>query len=143
MIADVPFALDPRLAADCHVVGELELSRVLLMDDVRFPWLILVPRLPGLRELVELSRDQQHRLLDEINRVAHVLHAIVHPDKMNIATLGNVVSQFHVHVIARHVADAAWPQPVWGVGERAPYAADERARVLDLLRAGLVLSPDA
>ena len=68
---------------------------------------------------------------------------IVHPDKMNIATLGNVVSQFHVHVIARHVADAAWHQPVWGVGERAPYAADERARVLDLLRAGLALSPDA
>ena len=143
MNADVPFALDPRLAADCHVVGELELSRVLLMNDLRFPWLILVPRLAGLRELVELSRDQQHLLLDEINRVAHVLHAIVHPDKMNIATLGNVVSQFHVHVIARHVADAAWPKPIWGVGERIPYDAEESTRVLELLRAGLAVSHDA
>lgn len=140
MNTDVPFALDPRLAADCHVVGELELSRVLLMNDLRFPWLVLVPRMAGLRELVELARDQQHLLLDEVNRIAHVLHAIAHPDKMNIATLGNVVAQFHVHVIARHVGDAAWPKPVWGVGESVPYTDDESARVLGLLRAGLAVS---
>lgn len=136
---ETAFALDPRLEADCHRVGELELSRVLLMDDARFPWLILVPRQPGLRELVELSREQQHALLDEINRVAHVLHAITNPDKMNIATLGNVVSQLHVHVIARHVGDAAWPRPVWGVDGRSAYSAAESARVLGLLRAGLAL----
>lgn len=139
MNSDTAFVLDPRLAADCHVVGELELSRVLLMDDARFPWLILVPRQAGLRELVELARDQQHALLDEINRVAHVLHAMTNPDKMNIATLGNVVSQLHVHVIARHVGDAAWPRPVWGVGERSPYTEAERTRVLGLLRTGLAL----
>jgi diadenosine tetraphosphate (Ap4A) HIT family hydrolase len=142
MNVDVPFSLDARLAADCHVVGELELSRVLLMNDLRFPWLILVPRIAGLRELVELARDQQHALLDEINRVAHVLHAITRPDKMNIATLGNVVSQFHVHVIARHIADAAWPKPVWGVGERVPYTDQESTRVLALLRAGLAVPHD-
>jgi diadenosine tetraphosphate (Ap4A) HIT family hydrolase len=141
--AELPFALDERLAADCHVVGELGLSRVLLMDDARFPWLILVPRQPGLRELVELPRDSQHELLDEINRVAHVLHAITNPDKMNIATLGNVVSQLHVHVIARHVGDPAWPRPVWGMGERSPYSAAEAARVLGLLRAGLALPREA
>lgn len=136
---DTPFALDPRLASDCRVVGELGLSRVLLMDDLRFPWLILVPRLAGLRELVELARDQQHELLDEINRVAHVLHAMTRPDKMNIATLGNVVNQLHVHVIARHVGDAAWPRPVWGMGERVPYTPAESVRVLGLLRTGLAL----
>lgn len=138
-MSETAFALDARLAADCHVVGELELSRVLLMDDARFPWLILVPRQAGLRELVELAREQQHALLDEINRVAHVLHAMTNPDKMNIATLGNVVSQLHVHVIARHVGDAAWPRPVWGVGERSPYTDSESVRVLGLLRTGLAL----
>jgi diadenosine tetraphosphate (Ap4A) HIT family hydrolase len=131
------FALDPRLAADTHTVLELPLSRVLLMDDMRFPWLILVPRTPGLRELTELARDEQHALLDEINRAAHVLHAIAKPDKLNIAALGNVVPQLHVHVIARFVGDAAWPRPVWGIGERVPYTTDERARVLGLLRAAL------
>jgi diadenosine tetraphosphate (Ap4A) HIT family hydrolase len=139
--AEPTFTLDPRLAADCFVVGELPLSRVLLMDDLRFPWLILVPRIAGLRELVELAREQQHALLDEVNRVAHVLHAITNPDKMNIATLGNVVAQFHMHVIARHVGDAAWPRPVWGVGERMAHTAAERDRVLGLLRAGLALPP--
>ncbi|MEO8672426.1 MAG: HIT domain-containing protein [Tahibacter sp.] len=133
------FSLDTRLAADCHTVGELELSRVLLMDDARFPWLILVPRQAGLRELTELGRDDQHRLLDEINRVAHVLHAIAKPDKMNIAALGNVVAQLHVHVIARYQRDAAWPRPVWGVGERNAYSDSERDRVLGMLRAGLAL----
>lgn len=136
---EIPFSLDARLAADTLVVGELGLSRVLLMDELRFPWLILVPRQPGLRELVELARERQHALLDEINRAAHVLHAITNPDKMNIATLGNVVSQLHVHVIARHVGDAAWPRPVWGVGERVPYTPQERERVLGLLRTGLAL----
>ncbi|HOV59066.1 MAG TPA: HIT family protein [Rhodanobacteraceae bacterium] len=139
MSADAPFALDARLAADTHAVGELALSRVLLMDDARFPWLILVPRRPGLRELTDLDRATQHALLDEINRAAHVLHAIAKPDKLNIANLGNVVAQLHVHVIARYTGDAAWPRPVWGVGERAPYRAEEATRLRALLRAGLGL----
>ncbi len=139
MSADTPFALDARLAADTHAVGELALSRVLLMDDARFPWLILVPRRPGLRELTDLDRATQHALLDEINRAAHVLHAMAKPDKLNIANLGNVVAQLHVHVIARYAGDAAWPRPVWGVGERAPYRSDEAARLRELLRAGLGL----
>ena len=136
-MSDDAFALDPRLVADTHAVIELPLSRVLLMDDMRFPWLILVPRIAGLRELTELPRDDQHALLDEINRAAHVLHAVAKPDKLNIAALGNVVAQLHVHVIARFVGDAAWPRPVWGVGERVPYTDDERTRVVNLLRAAL------
>lgn len=98
-----------------------------------------MPRRPGLRELTDLDRATQHALLDEINRAAHVLHAIAKPDKLNIANLGNVVAQLHVHVIARYTGDAAWPRPVWGVGERAPYRAEEATRLRALLRAGLGL----
>ena len=135
------FALDARLAADTHRVGELALCRVLLMDDTRFPWLILVPRQPHLRELTDLARADQQVLLDEINRCAHVLHALERPDKLNIAALGNVVPQLHVHVIARHTRDAAWPRPVWTVGERDPYAPDALLRRLAPLRAALHLEP--
>src|SRR4029453_4368089 len=95
-LSSAPFALDPRLAADTHRVGDLAFSRVLLFDDARFPWLVLVPRQSGLRDLIDLAHDDQHQLLDEINRCAHVLHALDKPDKLNIAALGNVVAQLHV-----------------------------------------------
>jgi len=131
------FALDPRLAAETHRVGDLELSRVLLFDDARFPWLVLVPRQPGLRDLIDLAHDDQHQLLDEINRCAHVLHALDKPDKLNVAALGNVVAQLHVHVIARYANDAAWPRPVWNVGERVAFEADALRRRLGTLRAAL------
>jgi len=140
---DAGFTLDPRLAADTHAVGDLEFSRVLLMDDARFPWLILVPRRAGLRELIELPRDAQHSLLDEINRCAHVLHALEKPDKLNIAALGNVVAQLHVHVIARFANDQAWPRPVWGCGERTPYANDTLRMHLAALRSALHLDRTA
>lgn len=141
MPTDAAFALDPRLAADTHRVGDLEFSRLLLMDDARFPWLILVPRRAGLRELLELPRDEQHTLLDEINRCAHVLHALKRPEKLNIAALGNVVAQLHVHVIARYAGDAAWPRPVWGCGERVPYSADALRLNLIALRSALRFDP--
>ena len=131
------FVIDPRLAGDGHLVGELELSRLLLMNDARFPWLILVPRRPALRDLIDLARDDQHALLDEINRCAHVLHALDKPDKLNIAALGNVVAQLHVHVIARHTRDAAWPRPVWNVGSAEPYPADALRQRLGALRTAL------
>jgi diadenosine tetraphosphate (Ap4A) HIT family hydrolase len=128
------FALDPRLAADTHVVADYAFCRVLLMDDARFAWTILVPRRAGLIELIELSRDEQHELLDEVNRVAHGLHLLLKPDKLNVAALGNVVAQLHVHVIARFTSDAAWPRPVWNVGEREPYSRDALAARLAMLR---------
>jgi diadenosine tetraphosphate (Ap4A) HIT family hydrolase len=134
------FALDPRLLAYTHRVGDLPLSRVLLFDDARFPWLVLVPREPGLRDLIDLSRDGQHALLDEIDRCARVLHALDRPDKLNVAALGNVVAQLHVHVIARRTSDAAWPRPVWNVGTREPYAPAALQQRLAALRTALHLA---
>jgi diadenosine tetraphosphate (Ap4A) HIT family hydrolase len=137
------FALDPRLAADTQIVGDLPLSRILLTDDTRFPWLILVPRRAGMRDLIDLSRDDQHTLLDEVNRCAHVLHAIDKPHKLNVAALGNVVAQLHVHVIARQTHDPAWPRPVWGVGERITFAPDALQTRLARLRTALRIETEA
>jgi diadenosine tetraphosphate (Ap4A) HIT family hydrolase len=135
------FELDPRLVADTHRIGDLALSRVLLFDDARFPWLVLVPRLPGLRDLIDLARDDQHRLLDEVNRCAHVLHALDRPHKLNIAALGNVVPQLHVHIIARFRSDAVWPRPVWGQTPPTPYGEADRAEVVSRLRRRIWLQP--
>lgn len=135
------FSLDPRLAADTHLVGELALSRLLLMDDARFPWLVLVPRIVGARELVDLDATDRATLLDEVTQVGRALETLLSPDKLNIAALGNVVAQLHVHVIARSTQDVAWPQPVWGFGTREPYAAIARERRLAELRATLALVP--
>ena len=134
------FVLDPRLAGDTHCVGDLDLSRVLLMDDARFPWLILVPRRANLRELIDLDIAAQQLLLAEVDRCARILRTLEKPDKLNIAALGNVVAQLHVHAIARRANDAAWPQPVWGFGERVPHASLELHDRLDALREALDIS---
>ena len=131
------FALDPRLAADTHAIGALPFSELLLMDDARFPWVILVPRIAGARELIDLDEGDQHLLLGEIDRVARALESLLHPDKLNIAALGNVVPQLHVHVIARFTSDAAWPNPVWGRGERIVYGERERSARIAMLRTAL------
>lgn len=133
------FALDAQLAADTHVVGDFALSQVLLMDDARYAWLILVPRRAGLREWIDLDMPAQTQLLDEINRAGHALQTLCAPDKINIAALGNIVAQLHVHVIARQRDDAAWPAPVWGCGERQPYAADALAQRIAVMREALSL----
>jgi diadenosine tetraphosphate (Ap4A) HIT family hydrolase len=133
------FVLDDRLQADTHAVIDLTLSRVLLMDDARFAWLILVPRIADVRELTELSATAQSRLLVEINLAASVLTRLHAPDKLNIAALGNVVAQLHVHVIARRVGDAAWPRPVWGDGVRQPYAATAARERVAALRDGFAI----
>ncbi len=117
------FELHPQLLADTHVLGDLELARVLLMDDARYAWLILVPRRAGMRDWIDLAHAEQHRLLDEITLCSQALRTVARPDKLNVAALGNVVPQLHVHLVARHAGDAAWPKPVWGVGERLPYTA--------------------
>lgn len=140
MTLETDFVLDPRLDGDTRCVGDLELSRVLLMDDARFPWLILVPRRANLRELTDLDIAAQQRLLSEINRCARAVQAQFVPDKLNIAALGNVVAQLHVHIIARHTHDAAWPRPVWGFGERVAYASDVLDERLDALRRALDIS---
>lgn len=125
------FSLDPRLAADTHPVGDLALCSVLLMDDARFPWLILVPRRPGLSELTDLAPEEAGLAFEEIRLAVGVVQALARPDKVNVASLGNVVPQLHIHVVARFRSDPAWPGPVWGVGERKPYPPHARAALLE------------
>ncbi|WP_232631101.1 HIT domain-containing protein [Methylobacterium sp. Leaf118] len=125
------FSLDPRLSADTHAVGDLALCSVLLMDDARFPWLILVPRRAGVSELTDLSAVDAATLTGEIRIAVSVVQALVRPDKVNVATLGNVVPQLHLHVVARFRSDPAWPGPVWGHGERRPYPLHARAQILE------------
>lgn len=120
------FVLDPRLRADTHPVIDLPLSHVLLMDDSRFGWLILVPRRPDLVEIADLDAPAQAQLWSEVNQVAAALARVSPCDKLNIAALGNIVRQLHVHVVARRVDDAAWPAPVWGHGQPVRYTPGER-----------------
>ena len=116
-----PFELDPRLTADSHFVGDLALSSLLLFNDSRFLWTVLVPRIPNKRDLIDLSAEDQSRLTTEIDAVARAVRELGRAEKLNVASLGNMVAQLHVHVIARRADDAAWPKPVWGVGEPEPY----------------------
>jgi diadenosine tetraphosphate (Ap4A) HIT family hydrolase len=110
---------------------------VLLFDDARFPWIVLVPKRNGLVEITDLVTPERHQLLDEIATAMDVLKKATKPYKLNVAALGNSVRQLHVHVIARFQTDPAWPSPVWGRGEREPYAANRLAEWTDKLRPGL------
>jgi diadenosine tetraphosphate (Ap4A) HIT family hydrolase len=115
------FSLDSRLEAETSPIGDLALSRVLLMRDARFPWLILVPRRPKLVEVVDLDDADAAALFAEIRQACMVLKKLFSPHKLNVAALGNQVPQLHVHVIARFTSDDAWPKPVWGAGEKIAY----------------------
>lgn len=130
------FVLDPRLDAETSVLGELGLCKVLLMDDARFPWIVLVPKRAGLVEIIDLGSADLVRLIEEIATASGVLEAATSPHKLNVAALGNVVRQLHVHIVARFENDAAWPSPVWGKGERVPYQPVARAEFSGKLRAG-------
>jgi diadenosine tetraphosphate (Ap4A) HIT family hydrolase len=121
-MSEAGFALDPRLAADTRPVASLPLCEVLLMDDARFAWLVLVPRRPGATEIADLGEADQATLWREVNQAAAALRAAAHCDKLNLGALGNIVRQLHVHVVARREDDAAWPGPVWGSGTAEAYA---------------------
>lgn len=116
------FELDPRLAADSHWIADGPLSQVRLMDDSRFPWLVLVPRVANAIEWFDLDAANQALLLDEINGAGRLLRDESGGGKINIGALGNIVRQLHVHVVARHEGDAAWPGPVWGSGAASRFA---------------------
>jgi diadenosine tetraphosphate (Ap4A) HIT family hydrolase len=130
----IDFSLDARLEADTHHVASLPLCDVLLMNDARYAWLILVPRRNGLTEILDLPDHARQELWQEINQVAAVLRDVAPCDKLNIGALGNIVRQLHVHVIARKEGDAAWPGPVWGHSPAQPYADDERQSRVTQLR---------
>jgi diadenosine tetraphosphate (Ap4A) HIT family hydrolase len=131
------FALDPRLAAETIVVADWALCRVLLRDDVRFPWLVLVPRRAGLVEMHELQHAERMVLIEEIARASRGLKHIAGAAKINVGALGNLVAQLHVHVVARTPDDAAWPGPVWGHGHPEPYDGPARDALLTKLRSEL------
>lgn len=129
------FELHPQLAKDCLVVGDLPLDRVLLMNDANYPWLVLVPRRAGLRELYALEPADLGLFWQESAGVARRMMAHFDGLKFNVAALGNQVPQLHVHHVVRHATDAAWPRPIWGVVPGVPYAAERAEEMLRVLRA--------
>lgn len=134
------FALDPRLQQDTLPIGDFPLCRLLLMNDAQYPWFILVPRREEVSELFQLGADEQRELWQETTFLAETLKDTFGADKMNIASLGNVVSQLHMHVIVRRHEDVAWPAPVWGRHPAVPYEAEQVAAIRAKLR--LVLADD-
>jgi len=118
---DKGFELHPQLAADCILVGRLQLSQLLLLNDARYPWFVLVPARPGITEVFELDEADQQQLWRESARLAIYLKDVCGVDKINIGALGNLVPQLHVHHIGRFIDDPAWPGPVWGHSAATPY----------------------
>jgi diadenosine tetraphosphate (Ap4A) HIT family hydrolase len=131
--------LHPQLARDTVNIGDLPLSRVLVINDANWPWLLLVPRRMGVSEIIDLDEVEQAQLMTEIARAGRALKAVTECDKLNIAALGNVVPQLHVHVIARRAGDAAWPKPVWGAVPPLPHDPGELERFIQTLRKKLWL----
>jgi diadenosine tetraphosphate (Ap4A) HIT family hydrolase len=118
------FRLDPRLAQDTVELDGWPLCRVRLMNDANYPWLILVPEREAARDIIDLTPRDRAVLMTEIAAASQGLVRLTNPDKLNVAALGNVVAQLHVHIIARFTTDPAWPRPVWGVRPPKPYAAE-------------------
>lgn len=131
------FELHERLAADTAKVATLGLSRVLLMNDRRWPWLILVPARAGVTEIHQLSEGERRELIEEITKASKVLEELHTPDKINVGALGNLVPQLHIHVIARTYADPAWPAPVWGYGSAIAYEEQALAAQVEALQRAL------
>ena len=136
----VEFVLHPQLEADTIKIADLRLSSVLLTNDRRFPWIILVPRVAEAQDTIDLSHQNQMILTEEIAAASHALRAHFKPDKLNVAALGNMVPQLHVHVIARFKSDSAWPAPIWGVGTTEPYGLEKAQRLAESLANALGIS---
>jgi diadenosine tetraphosphate (Ap4A) HIT family hydrolase len=128
------WSLHPQLAKDTVEIGDLPLARTLLMNDANYPWLILVPRRADTAEIIDLDEGQQVQLMYEIAMLARVLKDVTACHKLNIAAIGNVVPQLHVHLVARRRDDAAWPKPVWGAVAARPYTPTERDTLVAAIR---------
>ena len=133
------WALDPQLERDTVEIGDMPLCRALLINDANYPWLLLVPRRHHIVEIVDLDYIEQAQLMNEIAQAARSLKAITGCDKINVAALGNVVPQLHVHVVARSRGDPAWPKPVWGTVSPRSYDDAELQKLLTPLRQRLAL----
>jgi diadenosine tetraphosphate (Ap4A) HIT family hydrolase len=135
------WALDPQLQRDTVAIGDMPLCRALLINDANYPWLLLVPRRRHIVELIDLDGGEQAQLIGEVAQAARALKTITGCDKINIAALGNVVPQLHVHVVARSRGDAAWPKPVWGAVPPRDYEDTALQALLECLRLGLAVAP--
>ena len=131
---ETTWSLHDELGKDTIPIGDLPLCRVLLIKDAHYPWLLLVPRREGAIEIIDLPESEQAGLMTEIARVARALKEITQCDKLNIAALGNVVPQLHIHVIARRRSDLAWPRPVWGAAPPLAHDAEEVQLFIGALR---------
>jgi diadenosine tetraphosphate (Ap4A) HIT family hydrolase len=129
--------LHPQLQKDCLLIGRFALCQLLLMRDANYPWFILVPDREGISEIFELSEEDQGQLLRESSQLAAILAERFRADKLNIAALGNLVPQLHIHHVVRYREDAAWPAPVWGRVPVRPYTPEALSTVLETLRSGL------
>ncbi len=134
------WTLHPQLQKDTVDVGDLPLSRVLIIKDAHYPWLLLVPRREDVTEIIDLDEVAQAQLMAEIARVGRALKEVTKCDKLNVAALGNVVPQLHVHIIARRTSDAAWPRPVWGVMPPLAHDPEELQLFISALRRKIWLS---
>ncbi len=128
------FQLHPQLQKDCFVLGKFELCQVLLMNDSQFPWFILVPQRADIREIYELTDEEQILLIQESSYLAKKLAEIFNADKLNIAAIGNVVSQLHIHHIVRYENDKAWAAPIWGKFAAVPYTEQQQVLLLEKLK---------
>jgi diadenosine tetraphosphate (Ap4A) HIT family hydrolase len=133
------FQLHPQLEKDCISIGKLALSRLLLMNDSHFPWLILVPEIAGITEIYQLNKAQRSLLIEESSMLAERLTTLYQADKINIAAIGNLVPQLHVHHIVRYRSDKAWPAPVWGKFPAIPYSEQELGETIKLMTTALSL----
>jgi diadenosine tetraphosphate (Ap4A) HIT family hydrolase len=139
-MSEIGWSLHPQLAADTVPVCDLALSRLLAMNDANFPWLIVVPRRPGVSEIIDLG-DEQSVLMDELALVSRALKEETRCDKLNVAAIGNTVPQLHIHIVARRRDDAAWPKPVWGAVPRRVYEAAAMERFIAVIRGRVASSP--
>jgi diadenosine tetraphosphate (Ap4A) HIT family hydrolase len=128
------FQLHPQLKKDCVSLGRLNLCQLLIMNDSQFPWFILVPEIYGITEIYQLSKQQQNALIEESSVLAELLNKHFKADKINIAAIGNLVPQLHVHHVVRYHSDKAWPAPVWGKFSTIPYTEQELLETVRLIR---------
>jgi diadenosine tetraphosphate (Ap4A) HIT family hydrolase len=133
-MSESAWSLHPQLKKDTIDIGDLPLSRVLVIKDANYPWLLLVPRREGAVEIIDLDEVAQAQLMTEMTRVSRALKEITKCDKLNVAALGNMVPQLHVHVIARRTSDVAWPRPVWGVAPPLAHDAEEVQNFISAIR---------
>ncbi|PKG82086.1 HIT family protein [Colwellia sp. 75C3] len=127
------FSLHPQLALDGIELADFPLCKLLLCNDSAYPWFILVPKVADINEVFQLEWEQQQQLLNESSLLSELLMQVFAGDKMNVAALGNVVEQLHVHHVVRFKADAQWPKPIWGQQALTPYSDDELAALKDKL----------